>query len=138
MPMTEETGGKYGPREDDALKKQMRGDLQARRATRAEEWREPEAPGEDEPEATYVLEGHPGGTPPGEDWDTIELRSHLARHLDRTAFPATREHLIEVLQAHQAEDQLIDLVSALPEGATFASFRDVLEALGIPIEHRPA
>lgn len=136
--MTEETGGKYGPREDDALKREMRGDLQAGRATRAEEWREPQPPGEDEPEATWALQGHPGGTPPGEDWDTIELRSRLAQHLDRTAFPATREHLIEVLQEHQAEDQLIDLVSGLPEGTTYASFRDVLEALGIPIEHRPA
>ena len=136
--MTEDTGGKYGPREDDALKREMRGDLQAGRATRAEEWREPQPPGEDEPEATWALAGHPGGTPPGEDWDTIELRSHLAQHLDRTAFPATREHLIEVLQEHQAEDQLIDLVSRLPEGTTYASFRDVLEALGIPIEHRPA
>jgi hypothetical protein len=137
MPMTEETGGKYGPREDDALKREVRSELQAGRATRAEEWLEPEPPGEDEPEATWAPEGRPGGTPPGEDWDTIELRSHLAQHLDRTAFPATREHLIEVLQAHQAEDQLIDLVSTLPEGATFARFHDVLEALGIPIEHRP-
>jgi hypothetical protein len=137
MPMTEETGGKYGPREDDAIKHEMRGDLQAGRATRSEEWREPQPPGEDEPEATWAPEGRPGGTPPGEDWDTIELRSHLAQHLDRTAFPATREHLIEVLQSHQAEDQLIDLASGLPEGATFASFRDVLQALGLPIEHRP-
>jgi hypothetical protein len=137
MPMTEETGGKYGPREDEALKRDLRSELQAGRATRAEEWREPQPPAEDEPEATWAPEGRPGGTPPGEDWDVIELRSHLARHLDRTAFPATREHLIEVLQGHQAEDQLIDLVSGLPEGATFASFHDVLEALGIPIEHRP-
>ena len=135
--MTEETGGKYGPREDDAIKHEMRGDLQAGRATRSEEWREPQPPGEDEPEATWAPEGRPGGTPPGEDWDTIELRSHLAQHLDRTAFPATREHLIEVLRAHQAEDQLIGLASGLPEGATFASFRDVLQALGLPIEHRP-
>jgi hypothetical protein len=137
MPMTEETGGKYGPREDEALKRDLRSELQAGRATRAEEWREPEPPAEGEPEATWAPAGRPGGTPPGEDWDVIELRSHLARHLDRTAFPADRARLIEVLQGHQAEDQLVDLVSTLPEDATFGSFREVLQALGIPIEERP-
>ena len=88
--MSEQTGGTHGPREDDALKREVRSELQAHRATRAEEWLEPQPPGEDEPEATWAPEGRPGGTPPGESWETIELRSDLARHLDRTAFPATR------------------------------------------------
>ncbi len=38
-------------------------------------------------EATWAPQGRPGATPPGADWETIELRSDLARHLDRTAFP---------------------------------------------------
>jgi hypothetical protein len=138
MPMNEDVGGKHGPREDEAIKRELRSELQAKRATRAEEWLEPEPPGEDEPEATWVLQGRPGGTPPGEDWDMIELRSDLARHLDRTAFPATREHLLEVLTAHQAEQRLLDLVSSLPEDARFANLGEVLRALGLPIEERPA
>jgi Protein of unknown function (DUF2795) len=137
MPMSEETGGKYGPREDDALKREVRSELQAHRATRAEEWLEAEPPAEDEPEATWAPEGRPGGTPPGESWDTIELRSDLARHLDRTAFPATRERLLEILAAHQAEQRLLDLVSPLPEDATFANLGEVLRALGMPFEERP-
>jgi hypothetical protein len=80
--MSEQESGTHGPREDDALKREVRSELQAHRATRAEEWLEPEPPGEDEPEATWVLEGRPGATPPGEDWETIELRSNLARHLE--------------------------------------------------------
>ena len=60
--MSEQTGGKYGSREDDALKREVRSELQAHRATRAEEWLEPEPPGEDEPEATWAPEGRPGGT----------------------------------------------------------------------------
>jgi hypothetical protein len=135
--MSEQTGGTHGPREDDALKREVRSELQAHRATRAEEWLEPEPPGEDEPEATWAPAGRPGGTPPGESWETIELRSDLARHLDRTAFPATRARLLEILAAHQAEQRLLDLVSPLPEDATFANLGELLHALGIPVEERP-
>jgi hypothetical protein len=73
-----------------------------------------------------------------EDWEAIELRSDLARHLDRTAFPAARAHLLETLAAHQAEQRLLDLVSSLPDGATFASLGELLGALGLPMEERPA
>jgi len=136
--MTEQSSGTHGPREDDALKREVRSDLQAHREPRSEEWLEAAPPGEDEPEATWAQAGRPGGTPPGEDWDTIELRSDLARHLDRTAWPATRERLLEVLASHQAEQRLLDLVSPLPEGATYASLAELLPALGLPIEERPA
>jgi hypothetical protein len=135
--MSEQTGGQHGPREDDALKREVRGEMQANRATRAEEWREPEPPGEDEPEATWALEGHPGATPQGEGWDVIELRSDLARHLDRTSFPATTEQLRESLGEHHAEQRLLDLAASLPARASFGSLGDVLRALGIPMEHRP-
>jgi hypothetical protein len=134
--MSEQESGKYGPREDEALKRAVRSELQAHRATRAEEWLEPEPPGEDEPEATWALQGKPGGTPPGEDWETIELRSDLARHLDRTAFPATRERLLETLTAHQAEQRLLDLVSSLPDDAMFATLGELIRALGLPMEER--
>ena len=43
--MTEQSSGTHGPREDDALKREVRSELQAHRATRAEEWLEPRAPG---------------------------------------------------------------------------------------------
>ena len=136
--MTEQSSGTHGPREDDALKREVRSDLQAHRETRAEEWLEAEPPAEDEPEATWAPAGRPGATPPGEDWETIELRSNLARHLDRTAFPATRAHLLETLASHQAEQRLLDLVSSLPADATLASLGELLRALGLPIEQRPA
>jgi hypothetical protein len=135
--MSEQESGTHGPREDEELKREVRSELQARRATRAEEWLEPEPPGEDEPEATWAPEGRPGATPPGQDWKAIELRSNLARHLDRTAYPATRAHLLETLMGHQAEQQLLDLVSSLPADATFASLGQVLRALGLPVEQRP-
>jgi hypothetical protein len=131
--MSEQVSGTHGPREDDALKREVRSELEGHR----EEWREPDLPDEDELEATGAL-GRFGGTPPGEDWEAIELRSDLARHLDRTAFPATRAHLLETLAAHQAGQRLLDLVSSLPDGATFASLSELLPALGLPVEERPA
>jgi Protein of unknown function (DUF2795) len=135
--MSEQTGGVHGPREDEELKREVRSELQAHRAPQEKEWREPEPPAEDEPDATWAPAGRPGGTPPGEDWETIELRSDLARHLDRTAFPATRAHVLDTLAAHQAEQRLLDLVSSLPADATFASLADLLAALGMPFEQRP-
>jgi hypothetical protein len=132
--MSEQVSGTHGPREDDAIKRQDRGELQAH----GEKWPDPESSGEDEPDATWAPEGRFAGTLPGEDWEAIELRSDLARHLDRTAFPASRAHLLDTLAAHQADQRLLDLVSSLPDGATFASLAELLRALGLPIEERPA
>ena len=132
--MSEQVSGTHGPREDDAIKRQDRSELQAH----GEEWPEPESSGEDEPEATWAPEGRFAGTLPGEDWQAIELRSDLARHLDRAAFPATRAHLLQTLAAHQAEQRLLDLVSPLPGDTTFASLGELLRALGLPMEERPA
>jgi len=132
--MSEQISGTHGPAEDDAIKRQDRGELQEH----GEEWPEPESSGEDEPEAVWAPEGRFAGTPGGEDWEAIELRSDLARHLDRTAFPATRAHLLDTLAAHQADQRLLDLVSSLPARATLASLGELLRALGMPVEERPA
>ena len=134
MPVSEQISGTHGPAEDDAIKRQDRDELRAH----GEEWPEPESSGEDEPAAAWAPEGRFAGTRPGEDWEAIELRSDLARHLDRTAFPETRAHLLETLTAYQAEQRLLDLVSSLPDGTTFTSLGELLKALGLPIEERPA
>jgi Protein of unknown function (DUF2795) len=132
--MSEQVSATHGPAEDDAIKRQDRSELQAH----GDEWPEPESSGGDEREATWAPEGRFAGTPQGEDWQAIELRSELARHLDRSVFPATRTHLLENLVAHQAEQRLLDLVSSLPTGHRFASLGELLRALGLPIEERPA
>jgi hypothetical protein len=131
--MSEQASGTHGPAEDDAIKRQDRRELQAH----GERWPESEAAGEGGPEATWAPEGRFAGTPPGEERQVIELRSDLARHLDRTAFPATQAQLVKTLAAHQAEQRLMDLVSSLPESATFDSLHQLLQALGLPVEKRP-
>jgi Protein of unknown function (DUF2795) len=129
--MSEQISGTHGPAEDDAIKRQDRDELQAH----GEEWPEPDS--DDEPDATWAATGRFAGTPSGEDWQAIELRSELARHLDRATFPATRARLLEVLAAHQAEQRLLDLVSSLPADARLASLAELLRALGVPVEDRP-
>ena len=132
--MSEQISGTHGPAEDDAIKRQDRSELEAHGA----EWPDPESADDDGSEATWAAHGRFAGTPGGEDWEAVELRSDLARHLDRTAFPASRAHLLETPAAHQAEQRLLDLVSSLPDDAAFASLGELLPALGLPVEERPA
>jgi Protein of unknown function (DUF2795) len=134
MPVSEQISGTHGPAEDDAIKRQDRSELEAHGA----EWPDPESSDEDESDATWAATGRFAGTPGWEDWEAIELRSDLARHLDRASFPATRAHLLETLQARQADQRLLDLVSSLSGRARFASLGELLRALGLPIEERPA
>lgn len=132
--MSEQFSTKHGPAEDDAIKRQDRSEEREY----AEEWPEPESPDEGDPGATWAETGRFAGAPGGEDWEAIELRSDLARHLDRTAFPVSREQLLETLEERQAEQRLLGMVSSLPARATFASLHDLVRALGLPVEHRPA
>jgi hypothetical protein len=135
--MSEQESATHGRQEDDALKREFRGELERRRAVRGEDWREPDMPDEDEPEADRALAGSPEAALAGQPREAIELRSDLARHLDRTAFPGTRAHLLKILAAHQAEQRLRDLVASLPAGTKYASLAEVLTALGLPVEDRP-
>ena len=130
--MSEEVSAKHGAVEDDAIKRQDRSELQAR----GEEWPDPES-AEAEEGAVWAPEGRFGGAGPLENWQAIELRSDLARRLNRTAFPATRSHLLAVLDASEAGPRLLELVSSLPDGATFASMGELLRGLGLPVEERP-
>jgi Protein of unknown function (DUF2795) len=125
-------GDKVGPLRDDYLKQETRGEVQGGHANRTEEWREPEPPGEDQPDATWAPEGGRGGVPPGETPEGIEVRSELARHLDRATFPTDRAGLLAHLSGHNAPDRLLDEVSRLPADARFSALADVLAALGLP------
>ena len=127
--MSEQTGGKHGPAEDDAIKRQDRADLQEQN----EEWPGPASP--DDPEAVWAEEGRFAGTPPGEDWQGVELRSDLARQLNRADFPVTRERLLDILNRNLDDQRLLDLASALPDGARFDTLAGLLQAMGLPVEH---
>lgn len=118
-----QSGGTHGPRMDEALKRETQGEVRANRATRTEEWREPEPPGEDQPDATWA---------PATGTDPIQLRSDLARYFGRPTFPADRHRLLAMLTRNEAPARLLDLVRRLPGGVTFHTLDEVLDALGMP------
>ena len=134
MPVREQVSGTHGFREDDAIKRQDRDELQEH----GDEWPEPESGEDEQQDETWAPEGRLAGAPQGEDWRGIELRSELARHLSRSSFPATAAQLTQTLTARQAEQRLLDLMAPVPADATFASLAELLRALDLPVEERPA
>jgi hypothetical protein len=126
----------HGPREDDELKRELRSDLQAHRATRAEEWRDPESGGEDQPEPDETAGTPEGRAHPADEEAALELRSDLARYLERSALPGDKARLLRILEAHNAPQRILDLVSSLPGNRTWATMRELYLALGLPVEHR--
>jgi hypothetical protein len=131
-----DSGSLHGAREDDELKREVRSDLEANRVTRAEEWRDPEAPGEDQPEPDETAGTPEGRAHPADEEAALELRSELARYLVRSALPGNKARIREILDANNAPQRILDLVSSLPGDVTWTEMRDLYLALGLPVEHR--
>jgi hypothetical protein len=132
--VSEQASDTHGPLRDEAIKRQD--EAEARQY--AGEWPEPGEEPEDETEREAVwapaarLEESPGG----ENWAAVELRSDLARHLDRTVWPVSRERLLEILTERDAGDRLLELAASLPEGQRYSSLRELLRALDLEPEER--
>lgn len=134
--MTDQGSNKTGPARDNELKKEMQGDLTANRAVRVEEAYEPEPSGEDRPLAGWEPTGIPAGAAPaGMTPKDVIVRSELARHLERSVYPADRTALLDALHRHQAPDGLTDLVSRLPAADKYPNLQGVVTALGLGAEH---
>jgi uncharacterized protein DUF2795 len=132
--VSEQGSGTHGPVRDDAIKRQD----EAEARDYVEEWPEPETEPDDETEqeATWAPGARLADSPTPEDWAAVELRSDLARLLDRTVWPATRERLLEILTERNAGDRLLELVTSLPEGPRYPSLRELTRALGLEPEER--
>ncbi|WCN05274.1 DUF2795 domain-containing protein [Streptomyces sp. M92] len=120
------------PRKDDEMKHELEGHLRSGWPTHAEEAYEPEPPADDD------IRTDPSGPVPasGEEREqgrvTAEaesLRGELARHLERTAFPADRETVLDVLEAHHAPDATLQAVRELPDGGEYANVTEIVNAL---------
>ncbi|MGX1478513.1 UNVERIFIED_CONTAM: hypothetical protein RKD50_007321 [Streptomyces canus] len=121
------------PRKDDEMKHELEGLLRSGQATHAEEGNDPEPPADDD------LRVDPSGPvpPPGAERDRARaeteadsLRRELARHLDRTAYPADRRTVLDVLAAHHAPDPVLEAARSLPEGGSYANVTEIVDALG--------
>jgi len=132
--VSEQGSDAHGPVRDEAIKRQD----EAEARDYVEEWPEPETEPDDETEqeAIWAPAARLADSPTPEDWAAVELRSDLARHLDRTVWPATRERLVEILTERDAGDRLLERVTSLPEGQRYASLGELTRALGLPEERR--
>lgn len=130
-----DSGNKLGPMEDDVRAGEVEGLVRAGRSTRAEESRDPEPSGADQPDVDREPDGTMiGGTPPGIDAATVDLRTELARWLDRADFPSTGAGLVEAARANQAPDPVADELGRLPGEETYARVGEVVRALGYSTE----
>jgi hypothetical protein len=131
--VSEQFSGTHGPRRDEAIKPQDQAE-----AREYEQWPEAEEEPDDETEreAIWAPAARLAESPVPEDWDAVELRSDLARHLDRTVWPVTRERLVEILAERGAGDRLLELAASLPKRRRYDNLRELTRALGLHPEDR--
>jgi hypothetical protein len=105
--------------------------------SRAEEFREVEGAGDDEPAPDARLSGNRGMVPEEQlGPDELEARSEIARHLDPSVFPADREALLQTAVDNNAPASVMDRLADLPEDVTFENVQMVWESLGGSVEER--
>lgn len=126
---------KVSPRRDDELKHETEGLIRSGHSTHAEEWKDPEPAGEDQPDADFAPNGtlH-GGTPNGMAQDDVEGRSELAAYLGKDCYPMVREQVIGLVIDNNAPQRVIDLVRRLPGGREFTNVNDIWTAVGGNVE----
>ena len=129
---------KHGARLDDGLAAEVRGLEQGGHSTHAEEWKDAEPAGEDEPSVSLGGDAAlVGGVPDGLAADDVERRSELARYLPRSAFPGLREQLMDAARGEQAPERVLDEVRRLPSGRVFGTVGEVYHLLfGAAESHR--
>jgi hypothetical protein len=126
---------KHGPMRDDQLKHETEGLVRGHRSTHAEEWKEPEPSGEDQPDADRAPDTtlH-GGIPPGMTDEDVDGRAELATYLGKAGYPMVREQVINLAIDRQAPDRVIDLVRRLPSGREFHNVNELWAAVGGAVE----
>ncbi|MFN2608820.1 MAG: DUF2795 domain-containing protein [Acidimicrobiales bacterium] len=129
---------KHAPRLDESLDHDTRSLTQgAPLEARAEEGRQQEGPGDDEPMPDALLTGDRGLA--DDDvlgHDEVEARSRLASYLRPSGWPADRDALVAAARDAHAPPSLVDQLATLPDG-TFTHTEAVWEALGGRVELRP-
>ncbi len=131
------SSGKVSAMQDDRLKAATEGMVRANRSTHAQEWKDPEPSGEDQPDVDHMPHGTMvGGMPDGMNAADVEERSQLASYLGRV-YPADSDALLEAARRNNASDNWLNELAGLPEGQQFENVQEVWAALGRGVEeHR--
>lgn len=121
---------KHSPLVDDQLKHETEGMLRSGHGTHAEEWKDPEPSGEDQPQVDASANGSlVGGTPDGLDADDVNRRAELATYLSKEMWPATTAQLFAAAEERSAPDWVMARLSGLPD-ATYETLGEVWSAAG--------
>jgi Protein of unknown function (DUF2795) len=127
----ERVNSKHGPRVDEEMDREVSGTVHGTAGSRVEEWRQPEPPGEDQPEATTAPVGETrAGTPFGMTADDVEQRSRLARYIGLSALPGDRDALRRSAEDNEAPDDVLAQLARLPADTEFQNVAEVWAALG--------
>lgn len=122
---------KHGPRLDETLAHETEGAVRAGRSTHAEEWKDPEPSGEDQPDVDLAPDTTlVGGVPDGMSATDVEGRAELAAYLGRSAYPATGAELVALAEQNAAPDRVTAALRRLPPEQGFATAQEVWSALG--------
>jgi len=113
----ERGSNKHGPRMDDELSEEVRGEVHGIPGGRAEEWHLAEPSGEDQPDTTELL-------------DESEQFSRFGRFVGRSALPGDRDALKRSAQDLNAPDDVLDDLDRLPAGTVFDNLAEAWTALG--------
>ena len=135
----ERGNSKHGPRLDEQMEREVEALVHGQPGGgRVEEWHDPEAPGEDQPETAEFPEpgtDRPGGTPEGISATQTEQRARFAGYLARSVFPADPPALRAAARAAHAPDDVLALLDRLPD-AEYLNVAEVWQAVGGGIESK--
>ena len=128
---------KHSARMDEAMKGEVQGLIQGKTQgdPHAEEWKQAEPAGEDQPDVdrapgTTLV----GGTPVGMSDDDVAQRSEVARFLRPMRFPLDREGILADARELQAPAVVLEELQQLPAGQLFVNVNDMWAALGHGVE----
>jgi hypothetical protein len=136
----ERGNSKHGPRLDEQMQREVEAVVhgQPGGGGRVEEWHDPEAPGEDQPDVAEFPDPGldlPGGAPEGITAGQAEERARFAGYLARSVFPANPRTLRAAARAARAPDRVLALIDRLPD-VEYLNVAEVWQAAGGGIELR--
>jgi hypothetical protein len=127
----ERGNSKHGPRVDEEMSREVSGTVHGTAGSRVEEWRQPEPPGEDQPQPTTAPVGETrAGTPQGMTPDDVEQRSRLARFIGLSALPGDRVAVRRSAEDNEAPGDVLAELDRLPADTEFQNVAEVWAALG--------
>jgi len=128
---------RHGARQDAALSKSVQDVVQGGGSSRAQDWRDPEPAGEDQPRASLDPEHSViGGTPKGIDAEDATGRSELAQAMTGLRYPASAADVQAAAQDGRVSDGIRAELRGLPQDVQYESLAQVWAALGHGIEDK--